>query len=165
MTSSDLPSPWYKQFWPWFLITVPLVSIIVGSTMLTLALKTENSMVVDDYYKEGKAINYRIAKIKRAKDLGIASEMLINEEQIQLSFTSGQVDSSQNLSLRFYHPTLEDRDFSLQLLRDARGNYSAFLPNEIGGKWQVTLIPFNEEWKIQTEIALPRSGPIPLIPE
>ena len=45
---------WYKQFWPWFLITIPVCSMILSFNMLRFAFDGQDAMVVDDYYKQGK---------------------------------------------------------------------------------------------------------------
>jgi len=50
--------PWYKQFWPWFLISLPVTVMIVCGVIIYLSISQGNfSMVVDDYYKRGKTIN------------------------------------------------------------------------------------------------------------
>ncbi|MCH1414054.1 MAG: FixH family protein, partial [Glaciecola sp.] len=68
--SSD-NNPWYKQFWPWFLIIVPLSSMIFSLNYAKLAVTTQNDLVVDEYYKEGRGINTRLDKFERALQLGI----------------------------------------------------------------------------------------------
>ncbi|MFT4810576.1 MAG: hypothetical protein ACI9LX_003944, partial [Paraglaciecola sp.] len=64
---SDIPKVWYKQFWPWFLIIVPLTSMVLSFTMMNLAFTGKDSMVIDDYYKEGRVINLKIKKLQQAK--------------------------------------------------------------------------------------------------
>ena len=54
--------PWYKQFWPWFFILVPVITLMMGGLMLYLAINTQDSLVVDDYYKEGRTINASLAR-------------------------------------------------------------------------------------------------------
>ena len=36
--------PWYRQFWPWFLIAIPMMSVVVGITMLALAVKERREL-------------------------------------------------------------------------------------------------------------------------
>jgi len=74
-TMTETIHPWYRYGWPWFLISIPFVSIILGSTMLYLALQANNSLVVDDYYKEGKAYNLIIERDKLASLLGIGAQV------------------------------------------------------------------------------------------
>jgi hypothetical protein len=46
---SDDPSliPWYRQFWPWFIIAIPSAAIIGGLVTLWLALTHPESLVVE----------------------------------------------------------------------------------------------------------------------
>ena len=76
--------PWYRYGWPWFLISIPLVSVALGAMMLYLALSTNNSMVVDDYYKEGKGINLRIERDRSAALLGLGATLTSTKEGLLL---------------------------------------------------------------------------------
>ncbi|RDV24130.1 hypothetical protein DXV75_15690 [Alteromonas aestuariivivens] len=157
-------TPWYKQFWPWFLITIPVVSFTMGFVMLHLATSTENSLVVDDYYKEGKAINARLDKVEQAKRLGITTDLTIEDGSIALKFHSGIPADGEALKLRFYHVTLADQDTSVMLTRDAQGIYRGFSERNLSGKWQLSLTPMDENWKIQKTLNLPYSGVIKFNP-
>ncbi|AWL11954.1 hypothetical protein HMF8227_01479 [Saliniradius amylolyticus] len=145
--------PWYKQFWPWFLIAIPVLSIILSSHMLYLAVTTKDSLVVDDYYKEGKAINRQLAAVRRAQKLGISTELSVSETVLSLEFISGQPESGTALELFFQHPTLENKDFRVLLTRDAGGIYRAELPHQLEGKWKLNLHPLNGQWKIQQPLS------------
>lgn len=41
-------SPWYKQFWPWFIFSIPAISVIAGISLLIIALKNPDYLVVDE---------------------------------------------------------------------------------------------------------------------
>jgi len=149
--------PWYKQFWPWFLIAIPTSSLIVGSQVLRFAMDGTNSLVVDDYYKEGKAINSRLDKIEKARELGIRTELFIDEQSIALEFVSGAPATGEALKFEFFHVTIENRDFNVLLTRDANGVYRSSIDNDISGKWRIRLMPLNEEWKVQDRVTLPQT--------
>ncbi|WP_026374929.1 FixH family protein [Aestuariibacter salexigens] len=152
--------PWYKQFWPWFLIAVPTSSVIVAGIVVQLATNTTDSLVVDDYYKEGRTINLRLDKFKVAKEMGIKSQLLVNDSSISLQFEQGAPQNGEALKLSFQHTTLKERDFSILLTRDANGVYRGSTDSDTSGKWRVSLLPMNEEWKVQHIVALPRTAPI-----
>jgi hypothetical protein len=69
------------------LISLPLTSVILGFLMLWLGLQTNNSMVVDDYYKEGKAINQRIARDQAAAILGVQASLRAAPDGLALTLT------------------------------------------------------------------------------
>ncbi len=47
--------PWYKQFWPWFLIILPLSVVVASITTFVVFSNNKVSLVAEDYYKKEKA--------------------------------------------------------------------------------------------------------------
>ncbi len=41
-------TPWYKQFWPWFVFSIPAISVVAGISLLIIALKNPVYLVVDE---------------------------------------------------------------------------------------------------------------------
>lgn len=157
--------PWYKHFWPWFLIAIPCSSIIVGGIVLSFATDGTNSMVVDDYYKEGKTINVKLDKLERAKQLGIKTIVDISNDRVAVEFLSGKPEAGTALKLDFFHATIENRDTEIILTRDAYGIYRGIVDFDITGKWRLRMMPMDEEWKLQQRINLPQSKPFDFTPE
>ena len=163
--SSDNNTPWYKQFWPWFLIIVPLSSMVFSLNYAKLAVTTQNDMVVDEYYKEGRGINTRIDKFERALQLGVDTRIRIEDNSVSVEFIDGAPTQGTALKLNFYHVTIAANDFTLLLARDANGFYRGSHDESIEGKWRVSLLPQDDEWKIQQTLQLPYSGPITFAPD
>jgi len=40
--------PWYKQFWPWFIIALPAAAVVASFFTLWLAVSNPDHLVVDD---------------------------------------------------------------------------------------------------------------------
>jgi len=40
--------PWYRQFWPWFIIALPTAAVIASFITLWLAVSNPDPLVVDD---------------------------------------------------------------------------------------------------------------------
>lgn len=149
-------TPWYKQFWPWFLILVPVAGMIFSITFLRLAMDTTDTLVVDDYYKQGKAINVRLDKLAKAKQLNIVTEVSIDNESVAVRFISGLPRTGEALRLQFFHTTLASKDNQILLTQDAKGVYRGAIDFNIQGRWRLTLSPLNEVWKVQRNIYLPQ---------
>lgn len=163
-TSEPEPRPWYKFFWVWFLITLKASVIIACIVTGVIIYNNPTSMVVDDYYEEGRAINLRLEKVERAIELDIALAAEFTEDQVVVRFISGNVDNGAAIKLNFYHPTLSQRDFQLRLTRAADGAYRGMLPREISGHWRVDVTPFDQSWEVRQNIHLPAPGAIELRP-
>ncbi len=53
-------TPWYRQFWPWFIVSIPATTVLACLVLITLAVISDDGLVSDDYYREGLAINKRL---------------------------------------------------------------------------------------------------------
>ncbi|AYO09337.1 FixH family protein [Vibrio campbellii] len=147
--------PWYKQFWPWFLIILPLT--VVVWTIVTVVVFANNSvsLVAEDYYKKGKGINIDISKMNVARDLGLNATVSSDDNTVVISFNKGELPHFPALTATFTHRTLPDRDFTKLLTADAKGNYRLTPEDSIQGPWFVELEPHNKEWMIQGRVEFP----------
>lgn len=44
--------PWYRQFWPWFLIALPLSAVLAGIVTLYLAAAAPDPVIKNDRYEK-----------------------------------------------------------------------------------------------------------------
>ena len=58
---------WYKQFWPWFLITLLFSSIGMGLLFAYLAIHGADPIIDDNYYQHGLDINKELAEKSQDK--------------------------------------------------------------------------------------------------
>jgi uncharacterized protein len=142
--------PWYKQFWPWFVITPPLVGIMLGVILVTAATHDPDGMVVSDYSKEGRGINQSIARAQFAFSLGLAADLQIEGEKVWLELRSSVPMPQQKMKLVFMHPTRDQYDQELPLSYDSeRKLYYADL-EELGlALWHVHLEPEDGSWRLR----------------
>lgn len=148
-------TPWYKQFWPWFLIILPLTVVIW--TIATVIVFSQNSvsLVTEDYYKKGKGINIDLSKINQAKALKLSAEVYSEGNDIIFKFHKGELEHDPAIQMMFAHRTLPDRDFTQLVASDAQGIYRITLPVPLQGPWFIELAPHNEEWLIQGRVTFP----------
>lgn len=152
--------PWYRHGWLWFLISFPLVSVALGSVMLYLAFSANNSLVVDDYYREGKAYNLRIERDRLASLLVLnavvtqsTEGLVLDLEQQALAVLPQSLQNQaqdakarfawpQSLTIRWVHVTQEPRDGSTTMQFIGGGRYVApgiSLPQQ--GKFRLHIAP------------------------
>lgn len=132
------PTPWYKQFWPWFVIAIPVSSMIVGVIQISFALNSPNDMVVDNYYKEGLGINKVIGKRNLATELNISASIVVDNTTGEVILTTKNAQE-QILTLNFYNSAISDKDFNIKLSRIADNQYRGSLDKSISGIWNLYL--------------------------
>ena len=37
------PKPWYREFWPWFLMSLPATAVIAGVATVVIAIQSADS--------------------------------------------------------------------------------------------------------------------------
>jgi hypothetical protein len=135
--SNNLPGgdtqPWYRQFWLWFLITLPACVVVAAFYTLYIANRHADDLVVDEYYKDGLAINRQLEKLQLAQDMGITASLRFEGASVIVE-TSGPVGDS-GLSLFLSHPLEADRDFRVELTAIAPGFFTARLQDDIEPRW------------------------------
>ncbi|EGR0410654.1 FixH family protein [Vibrio cholerae] len=150
--------PWYKQFWPWFLIILPLTVVIWTVATVIVFANNSVSLVTEDYYKKGKGINIDLSKINIAKELELHATIQSEGNNVLIAFDKGQLTHYPAIQAMFAHRTLPDRDFSQLVTADAQGIYRVKLDHELQGPWFLELTPHDAQWLIQGRITFPTSS-------
>jgi hypothetical protein len=153
-TAAEKLRPWYQQAWPWFLISLPASAVIGGIITLMLAVKSPNALVVDDYYKEGLAINQEKHRLATADTMAMAGLLRSDGKQLTLSLTSQPAVTEQALTLSIIHSTRADLDRELTLQRMTDGRYAADLPMLPPGSWYLRLQAGDGSWQIRSRITI-----------
>ena len=157
MRNSNLDTtPWFKQFWPWFLISIPFITICYCALMIYMAITTENSLVSDNYYKDGLAINQSLSMDKRAKELSLSAELKAFESaRVSLKLNGDLTDTPSFLTLKLLHPTIDGRDVEVKLLPEPGNIYSAILEKPLQGRWHIDIIAQDATWRLKGEGIFP----------
>jgi len=148
--------PWFKQPLVWLVISIPATSVVLGITLLTLAINTDDSLVIDDYYKHGKQINKLLARDQYAASLGLSGALVLNKQKniIQVTLHSKLKIQEKNLTLRFLHATRNKQDRTLTLKPGKTSQqFEASLPPLRNGKWYVQLE--SRRWRLIAVTKLP----------
>lgn len=157
--NADIEKPWYRQFWPWFLIALPATAVVAGLTTLTIAIMNQDSLVQDDWYKDGKAINQSFARDNRATSLALTADLQLDDVTGEVHVTVSGVNDFKPpaaLTLIFSHPTHASLDQTVALTRRANGHYQGVLQHGLKGRYYVEL--GNTEWRLRSsrEFPLPK---------
>ncbi|MEW4982202.1 MAG: FixH family protein [Cycloclasticus sp.] len=141
--------PWYKQFWPWFLILLPLTVVIASVITFIIAQNNKPSLVSGNYYKEGLAINSNKKLEETAKKLGLTATISTNSTAITLQLANLENQPAQIL-VKLRHATISQHDQSLSLVKIADGIYQSpfILPKQ--GKWYISINDPTHTWEIKS---------------
>ena len=146
--------PWYKYKLVWMVIAIPAASVVAGINMIYLAVNTDDGLVVDDYYKEGMAINQSLQRDRTAAELGLAAQLMVEDSgnMIRLNFNKGKLaEYPGQLTLHLQHATHAGHDQIIPLVRAPQDQYIGYLQHTIReGVWHITLS--TEEWRLVERI-------------
>jgi len=144
-------NPWYREPWPWLLMAGPAAVLVAGAITIWIAFATSDGLVVQDYYKQGLAVNKVLKREEAASRLGLKAgiEMAGDRHRIAVSL---QGLESRELTVRFAHATRSGHDFNLRLPRVGEGRYEAAVPQELPqGRWNVNLEEPGGAWRLAGE--------------
>jgi uncharacterized protein len=143
----SLPRPWYREPWPWILISGPAVVVVAGFVTLWLAVKTSDGLVAEDYYKQGLAVNRVFAREDAAERLGLTAS--VDPRRGALSVRLAGRAAPPALFVHLAHATRAGYDVTLRLARGADGTYRAELPPALpAGHWHVSVEDPKREWRL-----------------
>lgn len=157
-TMNDI-NPWYKQFWPWFLMALPASAVIGGIITIVIAMTNPDGLVKDDYYKAGLGINRVLEREQKALELGLSAavEWQPAQQQLSVQLAAQQPLNSERLLMQLVHPTRSGQDINVPLLRQEGSRYTGLLadmPSE--GNWYLFITPEDESWRLNGRAQLPQ---------
>lgn len=141
-------NPWYRERWPWILMSGPAAVIVAGVITTWIAFATSDGLVADDYYKRGLGVNAVLKREQAAQQRGIEArvERAGTKVRVRLRGTEPPV-----LFLNLVHATRAGYDVRLRLERAPDGGYAAALPPMPAGHWRAVIDDPRGEWRIVQE--------------
>lgn len=139
--------PWYQERWPWLLAIMPVTAIVASSITVWFAVTSSDGLVVDDYYKQGRAINQTKARDQLAHTLGINALLTPQASNIQLQLDGKLQTPPGQLTLMLMHPTRSGDDHAIPLQWNG-ASYVGKLPRLSSARYRVQLTPEFGNWRL-----------------
>lgn len=151
--------PWYRQPWPWILAAGPLIVVIAAFYTAWLAIKSNDGLVTDDYYKKGLSANQTIARSEQAAKMGLVAGVRISADTLSVRLQSSEKGflMPPTLLLTISHPTRAGLDQSRVLVRSGEF-YSGEVRLPAAGHWLVLLEDERKTWRLLGNVILPANG-------
>ncbi|MBX3652287.1 MAG: FixH family protein [Burkholderiales bacterium] len=160
--------PWYREPWPWLLMAGPVAVIFAGIATVWIAVVSSDGLVVDDYYKQGLAINQTLERGALAARLGYRGELHLAADARSVSLRLEAGESAvlpAQLQLRVVHPTRAGRDGLVLLRQQSPGQYGGAVPELSAGRWILVLEDMQSSWRIGGTLTVPASAAATLLPD
>ncbi|MEQ1662498.1 MAG: FixH family protein [Thiobacillus sp.] len=161
--NSIASKPWYREPWPWFLMSLPATAVIAGLATVWIAATHYDGLVVGDYYKAGLAINQTLARDDAARALGLAATLQAGDGSLTLTLTGRMKSVPDQITLSLAHPTHQGSDQSLTLHHAGAGHYRAAMPDMPVGKWHAQLVDDRSTWRLSGVVHTPFDQPVALV--
>ena len=142
--------PWYRQLWPWLLMSGPAAVVVAGAATIWIAFASADGLVAEDYYKQGLAINQRLERVEAARRLGITAAVALRAGTIHVDL---QGQNPEVLFVHLAHATRAGHDVRLRLTPAQAGGYEAELGALPAGRWRVVIEDPRGRWRIEQELS------------
>jgi len=137
--------PWYRERWPWILMSGPAIVVVAGVITTWIAFATSDGLVADDYFKRGLGINAVLKREQAAVQRGIAAHVERSDGQVRVLLRGTEPPV---LFLNLVHATRAGYDVRLRLERAPDGGYATALPPMAAGHWRAVVDDPMGEWRI-----------------
>jgi hypothetical protein len=149
----------------WFIILFPVLSVVMGMTILYYAITTYDGLVVDDYYQQGKNINRVLARDHAAQSYGLEGvlDLRSGRQTVQLQLKAVHMKVlPPRIKLSFFHATRAGLDHMIYAEQKKAGDYEVALPMMEQGRWSVQAEADN--WRLVGSLMVPGDGHVVMAP-
>jgi hypothetical protein len=151
--------PWYRERWPWILAAGPFIVVIAAFYTAWLAVKSNDGLVTDDYYRKGLAVNQTIASSEQAIKMGLVAGIRIAGDSLSVRMQASDKDfvMPPTLVVTISHPTRAGLD-QFRILARKDDLYSGEVHLPAAGHWLVMLEDERKTWRLLGNVVLPANG-------
>ena len=174
----DKPSaPWYRHRWPWLLMLGPVAVLVAGFITMWISFSGADALVVDDYYKQGKAINQDLRRDRVAAELGLTASLRYDAASGRLlgkvsgwsqaveATKAAQAVGEAPLKVLLVHPTVPQKDIRLGAQPNANGEFELPLAMLERANWQVQLEDGQRKWRLHGQWLWPQNKNVDIQPQ
>ena len=148
------PRPWYRELWPWLLMSGPALVVVGCTYAMWLAAATDDALVADDYYKRGLSINDKLERSDNAARMHVSARVTIDADGTAHLLLRGVAPPPQSLRLVLAHATQSGLDRGAVLEREQDGTFVGHVLAPGTGRWLLSVE--GDEWRLPAVEVTPR---------
>jgi len=167
--STAAPLPWYRHFWPWFVLGLLGISVTGSLTTVYIAVSGRDPEVRGTWSRDAKAVVLDDAAERLARSLALSAALVVavDHERLDVTLDAAPGLAPESIAILLVHPTLAGRDLELVATRTEGHLYTAALPptfegRSVQGRYQVSIrgrtAPVagsdGEDWKLAAPIEI-----------
>jgi hypothetical protein len=134
----------------------PFIVIIASLASAWMAIKSDDGVVAQDYYKRGLLINQQLkhaapdpeSHLGATITVAAGGEVRVHMEGLREGIAEGLAEAPPSLRLKLAHPATGSHPEIVILKRSSDGDYIGALPEQTPGRWIVTLE--SDSWRLPT---------------
>ncbi len=147
-------TPWYRQFWPWFIMSIPAATVVACMYTISLALSTSDSLVLKPVTGIDVLTAQHLTAEKRAVELGMDAAITLQRDSGIITVTVNalpEADRLQVMELKFSHPTVSSLDRRVLLSpapsADGVATFTGEADSALTDRWYVVLEQ-SDAWRL-----------------
>jgi hypothetical protein len=146
--------PWRSEPWPWLIMLGPFLVVIAAFATAWIAVKSDDGLVEQDYYKRGLLINRQLQDAPTDRYAGLAATIDIAADGIVHARLDGAPGVPTGLRLTLARPAGGGAAQVIVLRRADDGDYRGVFTGLAPGRWIVTLE--GDGWRLPTTTVVDR---------
>ena len=143
------PNPWYKEPWPFILISITGLGVVAGSTLAYIGLSNPPEIVRGEFGSLAKFITEDDSRIQEARALGLVGRLGLDGETILLSLSASDLSSlPEQLMVQFQHPASSAGDSVAMLVHHGGGEYRGPYTEPPHARAHVRVTDLTQNWSL-----------------
>jgi hypothetical protein len=135
----------------------PALVVVAGIITAWIAASTDDGLVADDYYKQGLAVNQKLARFEAAARMQLEVRLRLTAGRIELRLASrDDAPLPARLRVTLAHPTRGGED-QVFVLAGEEGVYAGRIGALGPGRWQVVIEDEAGSWRLAGSVQLPQA--------
>ena len=157
--------PWYKEPWPFILISITGLGVVAGSTLAFIGLTNPPEIVSGDYAQFARGLVDTNVRTARARELGLSGSMSLSDLELSLNLAAANpADLPERLLVQLQHPAYSEFDATVMLERSADGRYVGQLGEPPHERAHVIVTDLEQSWWLSGRMGSMGTGVVDLVP-